>query len=109
MATAAIEPGMPLLSATSLNLGGALSGQGRVIAICKELGTQTYFNSIGGLDLYNIGALKDAGIEIKFLEMESIRYRQFGDKFVPTLSIIDTLMFVGAAGIRPLLKRYRLR
>ena len=35
------------------------------------------------------------GIELRFLEPEPFRYPQFKNEFVPSLSILDVLMFNG--------------
>ena len=32
-------------------------------------------------------------MELRFLQMNDIRYKQFKDDFVPNLSIIDVMMF----------------
>ena len=40
------------------------------------------------------------GVELKFLESHAITYPQFGDPFVPWLSIVDVMMFNSVPTIR---------
>ena len=61
--------------------------------MAKAVGATTYVNAIGGLDLYDREAFRVQGIELQFIRAIPFEYRQFGDPFVPWLSIIDVLMF----------------
>lgn len=70
-----------------------LKSQDRVIALCEALGAATYLNPIGGTELYSAGDFSDKGIELRFLKSRPISYAQFGQAFVPWLSIIDVMMF----------------
>ena len=65
----------------------------RLINISKKLGCDTYINPIGGKELYQKEYFKKSGIELGFIQTEKIEYKQFENKFVPCLSIIDLLMF----------------
>lgn len=76
-----------------------LRAQERVIDICKRVGATTYINPIGGLDLYDNAAFSGAGIELLFLRARNIEYEQFGQPFVPWLSILDVLMFNSISSI----------
>ena len=80
----------------------------RLIAIAKQSGKQTYVNSIGGRSLYNKKVFKAQNIDLVFLETQDIKYEQFGNKFVPFLSILDVLMFNSKASIQDLLEKYSL-
>ncbi|WDE05217.1 WbqC family protein [Thalassomonas viridans] len=86
----------------------ALKAQDKVIDICRQLQATQYINPIGGLELYDKNHFGEHGISLNFLQTDPIRYRQFGQGFVPCLSIIDVLMFNSAQEIRDLLPRYRL-
>lgn len=44
----------------------------------------------------------------KFLKTGEIKYQQFGDKFVPGLSIVDVLMFNSKEEVRKQLQNYTL-
>jgi hypothetical protein len=68
-------------------------GQDKVLALCGALGASTYRNAIGGLELYNGQDFQRAGIELQFIRARPWEYPQFGQPFVPWLSILDVLMF----------------
>jgi hypothetical protein len=73
--------------------GRELKGQDRVLALCAALGATTYVNASGGTELYSKETFLEKGIDLKFIRPGAIRYPQFDDEFVPSLSIIDVLMF----------------
>ena len=52
-----------------------------------------YVNAIGGISLYNKEYFFNKDIRLHFLKTENIQYRQFGEPFIASLSIIDMLMF----------------
>jgi hypothetical protein len=58
--------------------------------------------------LYERRIFDENGVKLFFLKTQPLAYRQFSDEFVPYLSIIDVLMFNGAAGTRELLSKYVL-
>jgi len=70
-----------------------LRGQDRVLAMCEAVGTRTYVNAIGGLELYSKTAFRAHGIELFFIRSKPLQYEQLGTEFVPQLSIMDVLMF----------------
>lgn len=70
-----------------------LRGQERIIDICGRMGADTYVNLPGGRTLYDPAAFADKGIELLFIPDLDLTYPQFNDPFVPSLSIIDALMF----------------
>ena len=86
-----------------------LSGQERVIDICKREKTNIYLNAIGGQTLYDSKTFKDAGIELQFIEMKPFSYPQKLTEFVPYLSIIDVLMNVGVEGVKEHLNAFELK
>ncbi|MFC0211217.1 WbqC family protein [Paenibacillus chartarius] len=85
-----------------------LKGEERVIAINKILGAECYINAIGGTDLYSKANFENHSIELNFIKMAPIVYKQFNNKFIPNLSIIDVLMFNGVADIKLFLEQYEL-
>lgn len=78
----------------------SLTGQERVLDICRATGAAVYVNAIGGVSLYSREAFADRGVTLRFLRPAPFEYRQFGDDFVPWLSIIDVLMFNPPAVVR---------
>lgn len=96
-----------MLSST-LDKDNSLKSQNKVIAINKLLGSDTYINAIGGQELYDREEFKREGIELKFLKMKDIKYTQFKNQFVPSLSIIDILMFNSKEETKEMLNKYSL-
>ena len=86
----------------------SLSGEQRVLDMCKCLGATDYTNPIGGTELYHLETFQKCGITLRFLEAQNERYTQHGNIWIPFLSIIDVLMFNSADEIRLLLTKYRL-
>ena len=66
--------------------------QDRVIEINKLLDSDCYINLIGGIELYSPDVFMNQGIPLKFIGMNDVKYPQFNEKFIPSLSIIDVLM-----------------
>lgn len=97
-----------LILSSELAKDSPLKGQEKVLHICGLLGGNTYINAIGGQKLYSTERFKKENIELKFLEMSNIEYRQYGATFIPGLSIIDVLMFNSPEDIKKMLKEYRL-
>ena len=83
----------PIRASSGIDIDHGLKNQDKVIALSKAVGAATYVNAIGGLDLYNQGAFREQGLDLKFIRAKPFEYAQFGDPFVPWLSIIDVLMF----------------
>ena len=98
-----------LILSSELNKDVSLKGKDKILDICKRLNADTYYNSIGGMELYDKEEFAQNGIELVFLKMDSdIEYKQFNDNFVPNLSILDVLMFNSKEECRHLLERYTL-
>jgi len=85
-----------------------LKGQARVIDTCLAERADDYVNAIGGQDLYSREAFLAHGIRLQFLSTAPIEYRQFNTPFVPSLSVIDLLMFNAPEQARELLTRYEI-
>ncbi|WP_027377493.1 WbqC family protein [Kaistella palustris] len=85
-----------------------LSGQERVLDICSIENATYYINPIGGLQLYSKEIFKSKNIELNFIKSYSIAYKQFDNKFVSWLSIIDTMMFNSVEEINIMLDKYEL-
>jgi hypothetical protein len=85
-----------------------LKGQSRVIEICKRLNANRYINAIGGIDLYSGEEFTGNGLELSFLKSHEIHYSQYGNVFIPWLSIIDVLMFNSPETVNIMLDEYEL-
>lgn len=91
---------------STLPVDHELKAQDRVIAICKALNTTTYINPPGGVDLYSKETFQENGIALEFLQSEPIRYTQFKNDFIASLSIIDVMMFNSPEEIKKLLASF---
>lgn len=89
-----------LVVSSALDIPRQTTGQARVIATCKALGATDYINPIGGIDLYDKQAFWDEGISLHFQSVRPWKYSQCQHAFVPNLSILDAVMFLGFSGVR---------
>ena len=97
-----------IVVSSTLNIDHQLKSEEKVLAICKALSADTYYNAIGGMELYSKERFCSSGIDLKFLSCDPIHYQQFDNAFVPYLSIIDVLMFNSKEEVDVLLKKYTL-
>ena len=70
-----------------------LKGCEKIKQICTLMHADEYYNAIGGQSLYDREDFYRSGINLRFLRTKEIVYQQFGNAFVPNLSIIDVMMF----------------
>jgi hypothetical protein len=96
--------GTTIVRSSSVAIESDLRAEEKVLALCRAVGATVYVNSIGGQDLYSDETFRAAGVELKFLKPHSITYPQLGDPFVPSLSIIDVMMFNSVSTIREFLE-----
>jgi hypothetical protein len=85
---------------STVEIDHGLKGQDKLLALCEAVGAGTYVNPIGGMELYSRDTFRSRGIELQFLRPTILEYAQFGSAFVPSLSIVDVLMFNPLANIR---------
>ena len=97
-----------IIISSSLDIDHSLKAEKKVIVICQALQTDTYINAIGGKELYDVEEFKAQGIDLKFIRTDNIEYQQLGGAFVPSLSIIDIMMFNHKGKITEMLQGYRL-
>ena len=99
----------PLLSASELaDVDVSKTGAAKVIAICQARGASHYINAFGGQDLYHNEYFQTYDLELSFLKPAKIVYKQFQNEFVPSLSIIDVMMFNSVEKIKEFLNYYTL-
>ncbi len=103
-----LEIPTPIVVSSTVAIDPALKSEQKVIALCQALGADRYINFIGGRELYSPAAFAAAGIELKFIRSRPIEYAQFGQPFVPALSILDVMMFNSRDAIRRMLGEYDL-
>ena len=97
-----------LILSSTIDKRNELRAGEKVKHICHLLGADTYYNAIGGKELYDADDFAKNRITLKFLKTNAITYPQYNNEFVPNLSIIDVLMFNGKEETRKLLKEYTL-
>jgi len=98
-----------IVVSSTVNIDHQLKSEDKVLAICKALSADSYYNAIGGKELYSKERFRDAGIDLKFISSDAIQYQQFKNDFVPWLSIIDVLMFNAKEEVKRMLKKYTLQ
>ena len=97
-----------IIKSSDIDFDLELKSDKKVIAICKSIESNKYYNPIGGLELYNKNDFAKENIELSFLKTNEITYKQYHNKFVPYLSIIDVLMFNKKNEIINLLEEYSI-
>lgn len=86
----------------------SLKGKDKVIHICQLLHANSYFNAIGGQELYDKKEFSENGIELRFLQPILSSYPQSSVEFVPGLSMIDVLMNNSKEDVNSMLDAYCL-
>jgi hypothetical protein len=85
---------------SEVSIDHSLKKEDRALALCSALGADVYVNSIGGKELYSKQNFSDRNIDLKFLQTDPIIYKQFNGEFIPSLSIVDVMMFNPLCSIR---------
>jgi hypothetical protein len=98
----------PVVVSSTLPIDHALKAQEKVLAICRHLQADCYLNTIGGRTLYDCDVFNARGIELRFLQSRLDAYPQFGQAFVPRLSIVDVLAFNSPPRAREMLEHFDL-
>ena len=83
----------PISITSAIKIDHGLKAQNKVLALCNAVGANIYINPISGSTLYEYETFSDAGIDLKFIKNCPLEYEQLGNEFVPSLSVIDVLMF----------------
>lgn len=103
-----LEIDTEIIISSEINIDHSLRSQDKVIEINKKINSKEYYNSIGGLKLYEEDIFAQNGIKLLFLESEIVEYKQFNNNFIPYLSIIDILMFNSKESVKKMLNSYRI-
>lgn len=86
----------------------ALKREYRIYDFCKYVGANTCINAIGGKELYTFEQFREQGIKLGFIHCGNICYKQFSNEFLPSLSIIDVIMFNSKEQICQMLNQYTI-
>ena len=98
----------PVTVSSTLKYNSSLRSPYLLYEICKATNATTYINPEGGTELYDHNEFAEEGINLQFVKMNDVVYPQFGNDFVPGLSIIDVMMFNSITDIRKLLTEFTL-
>jgi hypothetical protein len=85
-----------------------LKSQIRILDICQKESATSYYNPIGGINLYEKDNFTNNSIDLKFIKTKDVNYKQFKHEFIPNLSILDVLMFNSINEIKELLTRFEI-
>jgi hypothetical protein len=89
-----------IMLSSEIGIDHGLKSQDKVLALCAAVGADSYINPIGGLELYAREDFRARGVELAFLKALPFEYAQFGQAFVPWLSIVDVMMFNPVEAVR---------
>ena len=103
-----LEIDTKLVLSSTIAKDNSLRGKDKVKQICHLLGADTYYNAIGGQELYDKNDFKADGIDLHFVKTELSPYPQLNNEFEPGLSMIDVLMFNHPIEVKQLLTNYKL-
>lgn len=98
----------PIIVSSTIDINHGLKSQEKVLAIAKAMNATGYLNPIGGTELYECSPFEANGVELMFLKSKLPEYRQYGELFIPYLSIIDVMMFNSKGQIRKMLDEYTI-
>lgn len=82
-----------LLISSEIDIDPSLRAQDKILEICRSQRADTYINLPGGRALYSAEAFAQQGMTLHFIQPDDFHYPQYGEAFVPWLSIIDVMMF----------------
>ena len=97
-----------IIMSGGIEKNNTLRSQEKVLDICVRQKSDHYINAIGGKALYDAAAFQKRGIKLQFLDSKPFVYNQFSNSFIPSMSIIDVLMFNSPQCIHEQLNQYNL-
>ena len=103
-----LEIDTKLILSSTIKKDNSLRGKEKVKHICHLLGADTYYNAIGGQELYDKEDFQTTGIDLHFVQTKLEAYPQLKNEFVPGLSIIDVLMHSDKENVIKMLKNFSL-
>lgn len=103
-----LEINTEFLYSSDIEKNNNLKNQLKILDICTKLNTKKYINLIGGRKLYNKKEFLSKNIQLRFLDTGITKYKQFGNKFIKFLSIIDVIMFNNISELKKIVNNYKL-
>jgi WbqC-like protein family protein len=99
-----------ILMSSDIPKDNSLRGKDKIMQICEILDADTYYNAIGGQNLYDKEEFREHGVALNFVSTISTPYIQLHTKeFVPHLSMIDVLMNNTKDEVIRLLESYQIK
>ena len=99
-----------ILMSSDIPKDNSLRGKDKIMQICEILDADTYYNAIGGQNLYDKEEFREHGVTLNFVSTISTPYIQLHTKeFVPYLSMIDVLMNNTKDEVIRLLESYQIK
>jgi hypothetical protein len=80
----------------------------RIISMCQDLKATNYINPWNGQTLYSFQDFQKHQLNLSFIRMKEHPYPQGNGDFIPSLSIIDILMWNSIEQIKESLGKYEL-
>lgn len=99
-----------ILMSSEIPKDNSLRGKDKIIQICEILGADTYYNAVGGKNLYDQEEFREHGITLNFVDSLPQVYSQLHSReFVSGLSMIDVLMNNTKDKVNSLLESYQIK
>lgn len=99
-----------ILMSSEIPKDNSLRGKDKIIQICEILGADTYYNAVGGKNLYDQEEFREHGITLNFVDSLPQVYSQLHTReFVSGLSMVDVLMNNTKDEVNRLLDSFQLR
>lgn len=99
-----------ILMSSEIPKDNSLRGKDKIIQICEILGADTYYNAVGGKNLYDQEEFREHGITLNFVDSLPQVYSQLHTReFVSGLSMVDVLMNNTKNEVNRLLDSFQLR
>ena len=99
-----------ILMSSEIPKDNSLRGKDKIIQICEILGADTYYNAVGGKNLYDQEEFREHGITLNFVDSLPQIYSQLHTReFVSGLSMVDVLMNNTKDEVNRLLDSFQLR
>lgn len=99
-----------ILMSSEIPKDNSLRGKDKIIQICEILGADTYYNAVGGKNLYDQEEFREHGITLNFVDSLPQVYSQLHTReFVSGLSMVDVLMNNTKDKVNSLLESYQIK
>ena len=99
-----------ILMSSEIPKDNSLRGKDKIIQICEILDADTYYNAVGGKNLYDQEEFREHGITLNFVDSLPQVYSQLHTReFVSGLSMIDVLMNNTKDKVNSLLESYLIK